>query len=197
MARPQPATSREPRADGLRNRSRLLDAARSAFLGSDARQPSLEAIARDAGVGIGTLYRHFPNRESLIAAVYEQELSSVTTTELTDELLARSPSAAAALRQWMNSYAGFVATKHGMSDALRAGAATGDIVAGRTRQQVSDTVGRFVAAGAEDGSLRSDLAAELITTALVGILWSAERTDSDQAGRLLDLLVDGLRPPSG
>ncbi|GGL71566.1 TetR family transcriptional regulator [Microlunatus endophyticus] len=198
MSRDSPG--RRPRADSLRNRDRLLTAARKAFL-SLGDEASLEAIARDAGVGIGTLYRHFPSRESLVAAVYEGELETVTAPGLVDEMVAREGSAAQALRSWMNQYAAFVATKHGMSDALRAGMASGDVQAGRTRQLVNGIVGGFLAAGAADGSLRADLAADVVTTALVGVLWSLGRTDPDQqpeqVRQLLDLIVSGLRtaPP--
>jgi len=195
---PEPS-GRRPRADSLRNRERLLTAARKAFL-SLGDEASLEAIAKDAGVGIGTLYRHFPSRESLVAAVYEGELATVTTPGLVDELVARDGNAAQALRSWMDQYATFVATKHGMSDALRAGMASGDVRAGRTRQQVNSIVGAFLAAGAADGSLRADRTADVVTTALVGVLWSLGRTDPDQqpdqTRQLLDLIVDGLRTNS-
>ena len=197
MARPgsELAAVRKPRADSLRNRERLVAAARSAFLDSGDRA-SLEAIAHEAGVGIGTLYRHFPSRESLIAAVYESELEAVTTLDLVTELIARYGSAAGGLRSWMSQYAAFVATKHGMSDALRAGVASGDVPAGRTRGLVNAIVAEFLAAGAEDGSLRTDLSADVVTTALVGVLWSVDRTDSDQRPgqlrQLLDLVHAGL-----
>lgn len=192
---------RRPRADSLRNRERLIAAARTAFRGSGT-EPSLEAIAREAGVGIGTLYRHFASRESLVAAVYESELEAVTTPELVDEFVGREGSAAAAFRSWMTQYAAFVATKRGMSDALRAGVATGDVPAGRTRRLVTEMVARFLAAGAHDGSLRTDIPADVVTTALVGVLWSVDRTDGDQRSEQLDQLLDlvhagllaGIRP---
>jgi len=173
----------------------LISAARTAFL-DFGEQASLEAIARAAGVGIGTLYRHFPSRASLIAAVYETELETVTAPQLVGESISRDGSAAAALRRWMNQYADFVATKHGMSDALRAGVVSGDVPAGRTRRQVNAIVASFLAAGATDGSLRTDLSADAVTTALVGVLWSVERTDSDrrpeQLRQVLDLVHAGL-----
>lgn len=201
MARPQPERThpRRPRADSQRNRERLITAARTAYLNSGT-EPALEAIARDAGVGIGTLYRHFPSREALVAAVYESELEAVTTPELVDELVARNGSAAAGLRRWMTEYAAFVATKHGMSDALRAGVTTGDVPAGRTRRLVNATLAGFLAAGADDGSLRTDMSADVVTTALVGVLWSVDRTDpnqrSEQLDRLLDLVHAGLLTPN-
>jgi len=173
----------------------LVDAARAAFLAGGGRA-SLEAIARDAGVGIGTLYRHFPSRESLIAAVYEEELAAVTATELIDRLLAEHDPAAVALRAWMDRYADFVAAKHGMVEAIRVGVASGDIITGRTRKQVTGTIGRLLAAGVADGSLRDDVQADVVTDALVGVLWSADRGDRAAAAPLLDLVLDGLRPRS-
>src|ERR1700744_5775096 len=107
-------SSRKPRADALRNRERVLEAAKAVFSagGPDA---SLEAVAREAGVGIGTLYRHFPTREALYEAVYRREVEQLT--ELTEELKSEA-APVEALRRWLRSNVEFVATKKGMAAAL-------------------------------------------------------------------------------
>src|ERR1700733_7610400 len=106
---------KRPRADAERNRARLLDAAKAAF--SSGQAPSLEQIARAAGVGIGTLYRHFPTREALVEALYRKELADLCAS--VNDLLATCPPDRA-LRAWMDRFADYVAAKREMADALRA-----------------------------------------------------------------------------
>ena len=187
MSSPETATtrSRAPRADAARNRALLVDAARAAFA-SGGEQVSLEAIAREAGVGIGTLYRNFPTREDLIAAVYASELDAVIAAA--DGLHDARP-ADVALRTWLDRYAAFVMTKRGMAESLRAGA-----LADAANTAHNGAVGAFLQAGAQTGVLRGDLAADDVTTALVGLfLATRDVADPAQIARLLDLLVDGLR----
>src|SRR5580693_10338173 len=107
-------TTRRPRADAVRNRERVLAAAKAVFSkgGADA---SLEAVAKRAQVGIGTLYRHFPTREALFEAVYRHEVQQLADLA---ERLKKDASSIEALRQWMRSVVRFVATKKGMSTAL-------------------------------------------------------------------------------
>ncbi|OJX73897.1 TetR/AcrR family transcriptional regulator [Leifsonia sp. 71-9] len=192
MSSPETATtrSRAPRADAARNRALLVDAARAAFA-SGGEQVSLEAIAREAGVGIGTLYRNFPTREDLIAAVYASELDAVIAAA--DGLHDARP-ADVALRTWLDRYAAFVMTKRGMAESLRAGALADAANTAHTRERVNGAVGAFLQAGAQTGVLRGDLAADDVTTALVGLfLATRDVADPAQIARLLDLLVDGLR----
>src|SRR6202045_5070793 len=108
------ATLRRPRADAVRNRERVLEAAKIVFSkgGADA---SLEAVAKRAGVGIGTLYRHFPTREALFEAVYRHEVQQLS--ELAEQLKDET-SPVEALRRWLRANVEFVATKKGMSAAL-------------------------------------------------------------------------------
>src|SRR6201984_1296411 len=106
--------SRKPRADALRNRQRVLEAARAVF-STGGPEASLEAVAKTAGVGIGTLYRHFPTREALFDAVYRHEVQQLTDFA---EPLKEEAAPTEALRQWMRSFVKFVATKKGMSTAL-------------------------------------------------------------------------------
>src|ERR1700732_171480 len=114
METPSSAIARKPRADAIRNRERVLEAAKAVFSagGPDA---SLEAVARRAGVGIGTLYRHFPTREALFEAVYRREVEQLG--ELAEELKTDA-APVDALRRWLRSNVEFVATKKGMSAAL-------------------------------------------------------------------------------
>jgi AcrR family transcriptional regulator len=185
-----PGAARRPRADAARNRAAILDAARAAFTrGGD--DPSLEAIARAAGVGIGTLYRNFATREDLLAAVYASELESVLATM--DGLLAAHP-ADVALREFMRNYSGFIATKRGLAESVRAGALRSAAEAAGTRGRVNEVVGAALAAGAEQGVLQPELRADDVTAAMIGIFLTTEQSsDAGQAERLLDVLVRGLR----
>lgn len=188
-------TPRRPRADAARNRQRLVDAARTAFT-AQGEDTSLEAVARAAGVGIGTLYRNFPTREDLIAAVYRAELDAALAT--VDDLLAPGAgSAADAFRAFAGRYAEFVVTKRGLAETVRAGALRGTAEAAGTRERVNAAVQRFLDVGDSDGSLRPDLLADDVTAALVGILLSTrDAGDTAQTGRLLDILVAGLSRPA-
>ncbi|PRZ41203.1 TetR family transcriptional regulator [Antricoccus suffuscus] len=185
------ATRRPKRADAQRNRERLIAVARDAFVATDTAT-SLEAVARAAGVGIGTLYRHFPTREALVDAVYAAELDDVTGCA--PELLRIHP-ADVALRGWMDRYAAFVTTKRGMLDTLRSGWAAGTIATPDTRARITQVLADFLESGATQRVLRDDVPAEDVTTALVGIFLSTATVGNPaQVERLLDLLVAGLRP---
>ncbi|GAB3430459.1 TetR/AcrR family transcriptional regulator [Actinophytocola sediminis] len=180
---------RAPRADARRNHDTLLTVARAAFAAAgDA--VALEGIARDAGVGIGTLYRHFPTREALVEAVYAAELDEVTGC--VPALLEQLPPAAA-LRAWMERYAVFVATKRGMAETLRAGWASGRIATPASRERVSAAVATILASGVAAGSLRADVDPLDVTVMLLGILLATAGNAPDQTGRLLDLVMDALR----
>ena len=185
--------SKALRSDGQRNRQRVLTAAREAFAAGDA-PVALETIARQAGVGIGTLYRHFPSREALVEAVYRQELEQLRATAA-DLLASHDP--AEALREWMDHFATYVAAKRGMADALRAVVASGIISSTETRDTLTAAIGRFLDAGAADGTLRADVSAEDVLASVTGVFLAAGAPlQREQAGRMLDLLTDGLRPPS-
>ncbi|MEV1174747.1 TetR/AcrR family transcriptional regulator [Nonomuraea sp. NPDC049784] len=151
----------------------------------------LEAIARQAGVGIGTLYRHFPTRESLVDAVYAAELDDVTASVPT--LLEQHP-ADVALRAWMGRYATFVATKRGMMETLRAGFASGRIAA-PSRERVTSTIATILEQGVAAGTLRADVHPDDVTTMLVGVFLAITAgAPQEQTDRLLDLLTDAVRP---
>ena len=133
-----------PRSDARRNRERLLEVASAAFKGAD-EQISLEAIAKRAGVGIGTLYRHFPTREDLVEAVYLVELGRLL--ESGEHLLA-TESPDRALRAWMDSFVDWVENKQGMTDTLRAMFAGGSIDRSEMQARLIETIDAFLAAGA-------------------------------------------------
>lgn len=173
------------RADARRNREKLLAAATAAF--SRGRPVSLEAVAREAGVGIGTLYRHFPNREALVEAIYRAELTEVAAAA--ERLLARHPPRAA-LRLWMDRYAAFVAAKRGMAESLHAIFDSGAMQPSQTRDSIVGAVGLLLRAGADDGSLRPDVAADDVVSSLIGIFLASG--SPEQTGRMLDLLVAGV-----
>lgn len=177
------------RADARRNRERLIEAAHRAFT-AQGEKATLEAIARDAGVGIGTLYRHFPTREAMVEAVYRAEL-----TRLCDgagELLDGRP-ADRALRAWMDRFADYFAAKREMADVLRAVVSSGAVTSSQVREQLAVAVQDLLDAGAADGTLRPDVAAQDVVAGVVGAFLASGPDRRDQAGRLLDLLVDALR----
>lgn len=183
------ADGRAVRVDAQRNRNRLVEVAREAFTAGDGKV-SLEAIAREAGVGIGTLYRHFPTREALVEAVYRAERTRLC--DMADELLATAPPDRA-LRVWMDRFADYMATKREMADALRALITSGTITYVQAREELSAAARKLLDAGAAAGTLRADVAAEDVVVGLLGIhLACADQRD--QATRLLDLMMDGLRP---
>jgi AcrR family transcriptional regulator len=179
------------RADALRNRDALVAVARTAF--STATRPvPLEDIARAAGVGIGTLYRHFPTREALVEAVYSAELDEVVSSAAT---LLSELTPAPALRAWTRRYAEFCVMKRGIMDTLRAGWASGRISTPATRERINGAIGEILTAGAADRTLRSDVAADDVTTMILGIVLSTGPTAPlSQITRLFDVLVDGLLP---
>jgi len=184
---------RRPRADARRNRERLLQAARAAF--SAARETgqsvALDQVARQAGVGIGTLYRHFPSREALIEALYREEVEQLCAS--VDTLLAQlRPDLA--LRRWMDCFADYVEAKQEMGEALRALIDTGVVTAVKSRERLGRALRPLLEAGAADGTLRAALRAEDLVTAIVGVVSAtAIAGGREQLGRLFDLLLDGAR----
>ena len=154
----------------------------------------MRAIAREAGVGIATLYRHFPTRESLVDAVYQDQVQRLTAGAR--ELLRELPPAMA-MRRWMDLFAEWLATKHGMLDTLAVMIESGEIAHAESRDALLDAITVILDAGRAVGDLRTDVSAEDISASLIGILTVVGKTgERAQAGRLLNLLMDGLRPPA-
>ena len=188
------STLPRPRADGIRNRGRIVAEAQRLFAVADTTV-SLEAIARAAEVGIGTLYRHFPTKEALVEAVYRSELDALD--DEAGDLLAQYP-AAEAMRLWMDSYARFVIAKHAMHDALRIALAPRSVEGSEMRTRVNATIAKFLAAGGRDGSIGGGAQPDDVTVILAGSVFAAAASaDRRQITRVLDLLMAGLRPPAG
>jgi AcrR family transcriptional regulator len=187
--------TRPLRADAQRNCDRLLDAAVQAFsqAGPDV---TLDAIAKDAGVGIGTLYRHFPTREALVEAAYRNELARLC--DAAADLLQTMPPDEAT-RTWMDRFIDYTTTKRGMADALRALIASGGNPYAQSRNRLTAAITTLLQAGAAAGTIRSDVEPGDVLVSLSGVsLAAGEPTQRDQARRLLDLLMDALRyrPPT-
>jgi AcrR family transcriptional regulator len=188
------AGDRRLRADAQRNREHLLAAAVTAFSREDP-DVTLESIAKDAGVGIGTLYRHFPTREALIDAAYRSELA-----RLCDAVpgLVAAFRADTALRAWMDLFIEYTTTKRGMSGALRMVIASGGNPFAESRGRLLAAVCALMKAGAADGTLRVDVDPADLLASMTGVsLTVGEPGQRAQAGRLLDLLMDGLRYGAG
>lgn len=181
------------RADAQANHDRLLEVAARAFAreGADA---SLKAIAAEAGVGIGTLYRRFPTREDLIEATYRSETTRLS--ESASRLLKRH-APTAALTRWMESFVDYMLTKQGMADALPAILETRAGLRQHSRDALGAAVTTLVAAGRSAGELRDDVDAGDVLMALGGItLISGHEHQRELASRLIALLLDGLRTAS-
>lgn len=184
---------RPRRSDAQRNREQLIAVARDAFAAADDTV-ALDSIARAAGVGIGTLYRHFPTREALVEAVYAGELDALTAGAA--DLLAGLPPDLA-LRSWMDRYADFAGRKRGIIDTLRAGWTSGRLTTPVTRERITALIDVILTAGVRAGVFRADVSAADVTAMLLGVFLStAANGTTDQARRLLDLTVDALRRPA-
>lgn len=184
-------SSRKPRADALRNHERVLEAAKAVF-SAGGPEASLEAVAREAGVGIGTLYRHFPTREALYEAVYRREVEQLS--ELAEELKDEGEPVEA-LRRWLRSNVEFVATKKGMAAALAlaAGPPPSELTA-FSFERLTKAIGMLLQRAVAAGEIRADVGPEDLLRTLVGMCMLHDQPGW-QAGviRMLDVLVDGLR----
>jgi AcrR family transcriptional regulator len=181
---------RPQRADARRNRDLLLAAAAEVY---DERgvEASLEEIARRAGVGIGTLYRHFPTRDALTEAVYRREVGLLC--DGVEELLADNETDVA-LSLWMRRFAGYVAKKKGMAMALKSVLGADSELFTHSHQRIRTAIGTLIAAAVEAGTIRDDIDPEDLLRAMGGICMATDTPGwADRTGRLVDLLVDGLR----
>jgi AcrR family transcriptional regulator len=182
---------RKPRADGQRNRERLMEAAKAAFaeVGADV---SLEEIARRAGVGIGTLYRHFPTRDAIVEAVYRREVWQLASSA---ERLLGEVRPGDALHQWMRLFVDYIATKKVIASALSAlVGGTGDLYAA-SGAQITGAMSLLVQRAAAAGDIRADADPEDLLRALIGFTYGANGPGwQASALRLIDLLTDGLKP---
>ncbi|PDQ21909.1 TetR family transcriptional regulator [Mesorhizobium sanjuanii] len=191
---PDAAATKKLRADAQRNRDRLIVIAAAAFAahGVDA---SLEEIARQAGVGIGTLYRHFPTREHLVEVVYRREVEGLC--QAADEL-SRTEAPDVALEQWMQRFVDYIATKRGLSTSLRILMSTNSTLFSDISGRVTQALRRLVEAAVANGSIRGDVDASDVMHALGGIYSAPDTRDwRDRSRRLVKLLMDGLRFGAG
>ena len=182
------------RADAQRNRDKLLAAAAEAFA-DEGEDVALEAVAARAGVGIGTLYRHFPNRDALVAAAYRHEVDELCVAAA--DLLAAQP-ADRALQAWLARFADYIATKRAMGNALRSAACSDSPMFAETREQICGALSGLLAAGAASGVLRPDVDPTDVQRVISGIWYLPPGPQwREDVGRMLALVVDGLRYGAG
>jgi AcrR family transcriptional regulator len=184
---------RKPRADALRNRERILEVAKTAFTLAKG-EISLEDVARQAGIGPATLYRHFPTRDTLLEAVYRAEVTRLAEEE---RRLSDSLPALEALRSWMLLFIDYIATKKIIAPALNS------IVGGPTKlfessgAQIKNAIQSLVMAAVASGDVRPDLEPLDLLRALVGVSNVASAPEwQESAKRLVDILLLGSRPPA-
>jgi AcrR family transcriptional regulator len=188
-------TVRKPRADGQRNRARLLASARAVF-STAGTEASLEALARHAGVGIATLYRHFPTRESLFEAVYRHEVEQLAACA--EELTLRADmKPIECLRRWLHASVAFVATKKGMLSSLALAAPSSPDLAATSFEALTRALRLLLRRAADAGEIRGDIGPEELLRTVFGICYMHDRPDwQDGVLRLIDVFVDGLRIPA-
>ena len=181
------AVSKPTRSDAVNNRERILTVAREAL--ADSSGASLTAIAKQAGVGIGTLYRHFPTREALIVALYRDHIQ--TLIDLAPRLLESQPPLTA-LRRWFDEVARYGRLKYGVAEVIHAAANGG--LDDEYYQPFLDAIAVLLDAGVADGSLKPWLDPEDVLLQL-SVLWriSPANGGQERAGRILTLIVDGLK----
>ena len=182
---------RKPRTDAQRNRERILEVAKQAFTRSGANA-SLDDIAKQAGVGPGTLYRHFPTREELLKAVYRAELEKLAAAE---QKLAQTMAPVAALRAWLLLFVDAIAAKQLIAPALNTLLGDPKKVFEASYAKMHQAIRALVKRAVENGEIRSDLDPADLLWALVGVANVASSPDWQQsAKRLVDILIRGSRP---
>ncbi len=189
MKRSQP-TQRKPRTDALRNRERILEAAKRAFTrqGADA---SLDDIAKQAGVGAGTLYRHFPTRDALIEAVYRSEVEKLAAAA--HGFTAAMPPVEA-LRAWLLLFVDYIAAKHIIAPALNSVAGGPSKLYEGSRSVVQGAIDELVKRAKKSGGVRRDVDASDLLRAVIGVSYVSSGSDWQQsAKRLVNILIAGSR----
>jgi len=184
-------TARKPRSDALRNRERILEVAKKVFTRQGANA-SLEEIAKQAGVGTGTLYRHFPTRDELIQGVYRNEVEKLAAAAAR---FAETMSPVEALRAWMLLLVDYIAAKHVIAPALNTIAGGPSKLHQGTRTMIQGAIDGLVKRAKRSGDLRRDLDAYDLLRALIGVSHVDSGDDWQQsARRLVDILIAGSRP---
>ncbi|WP_158930129.1 TetR/AcrR family transcriptional regulator [Acidisphaera sp. S103] len=181
---------RKPRADSIRNRERVLQAAKVVFA-AGGPEASLEAVARQAGVGVGTLYRHFPTRQALFEAVYRNEVEQLVG--LAGQLGSDLPPLDA-LRRWMHANVEFVATKKGMSVALAVAVHAGLDLTAYSIHRLGGVLEALLRRAVDAGVIRDDISTEDILRTVVGLCYTHDKPGwQSNVQRLVDVFVDGMR----
>ena len=180
-----------PRSDAQRNRERILEVAREAFTRSGVNA-SLDDIAKQAGVGPGTLYRHFPTRDALLEAVYRTEVEKLAAAE---RKLAETMPPLESLRAWMLLFVDYIATKKIIAPALNTLVGGSSKVIEASYTQIHEAIRALVRQAIKSGDIRKDLDAVDLLKALVGVAYMSTAPDWQQtARRLVDILITGSRP---
>jgi AcrR family transcriptional regulator len=193
MKRKATAPVRKPRADSTRNRQLLIDAAKAGFAEAGLNV-SLEEIARRAGVGIGTLYRHFPTREAVVEAVYRREVEQLA--QAAPQLLETSP-AGDALHKWMHLFVDYIATKRMIAPSLGAAAGRSSPLYATSAELITHAISTLVKRAVASGDVRKDLDPSDLLRAMVGVSYgNPDAGWQASARRLIDILMDGLRRKS-
>src|ERR1700756_4385375 len=181
---------RKPRSDAQRNRERILEVAKEAFTRSGANT-SLDDIAKEAGVGPGTLYRHFPTREELLEAVYRSEVEKLAAAE---RKFAETMPPLEALRAWMLLFVDYIATKKIIAPALNAMLGEHSKVIEAGYAQIQGAIRALVKRAIAGGEMRRDIDPVDLLKALVGVAYMSNSPDWQQsARRLVDILISGSR----
>ena len=186
-----PSKSRKPRADAVRNRQRLLAVAKACFAKSGGAT-TLEEIARAAGVGIGTLYRHFPTRDALVEQVYRDALERLG--EAADHLIETQPPVEA-LRQWLLLFVDYIATKKLMASLLAALAGGPDALYAASRSTLRTSIAKLVDNAVASGEIRPAAVAPFDLLRAIGALAHAnpEPGWETSARQMVDILLAGMR----
>ncbi|MEV5703773.1 TetR/AcrR family transcriptional regulator [Actinoallomurus sp. NPDC052274] len=180
---------RRRRADAQRNVDSLLDAAKTVFGTSGVDAPAKE-IADLAGVGVGTLYRHFPQRSDLVKAVFQREVDACADAA---PVLAAAHEPGAALAKWLHRYTEFLATKRGLATALHSGDPAFDALPGYFMRRFGPALGSLLEAAAASGEIRADISAKDLLYAVASLCMSAADEGAAYSRRMVALLIDGLR----
>jgi AcrR family transcriptional regulator len=187
----QKSVLRKPRTDAQRNRERILEVAKQAFTRYGANA-SLDDIAKEAGVGAGTLYRHFPTRDALIEAVYRTEVEKLAAAE---RRFTETLPPIEALRAWMLLFVDYIAAKHIIAPALNALVGGASKLYEGSRAQVQKAIEALVKRAIKSGDIRKDVEPFDLLRALIGVSNVASSPDWQQsAKRLVDILIMGSRP---
>jgi AcrR family transcriptional regulator len=182
--------ARQKRADAQRNEEALLAAAAAVFVKSGVEAP-VRDIAEAAGVGMGTIYRHFPTRADLVVAVYRYQVEACA--EAGPALLANSSSPYAALVQWINLYVDFLVTKHGLASVLRPGSAGFEALRAYFLDRLVPVCAQLLATAAEADEIRADIDAYELMRGIGNLCVGAENDPHYNARHMIELVMAGLR----